>query len=269
MSDERPLLLSVVIPCHDEEEGIAATVRAITSELDRHHIPHEVVCVDDHSSDGTRGALLALAAEDVRWRWVENWRDGGFGLALQSGFEACRGDAVAIVMADASDEPADIVKYYRKLCEGYDCVFGTRFHPSAVVRDYPRHKLVLNRVVNSFIRLLFWLPYNDVTNAFKCYRRSTLDGLGPILSHHFNLTVELPLKAIVRGYHYAVVPTNWYGRRTGVSKLRLQEMGSRYLFIILYAWIERALSRGDYHQSRRHAVQPAPTLPLPTSRTSP
>ena len=68
----------------------------------------------------------------------------------------------------------------------------------------------------------------------------------PLLSKHFNLTVELPLKAIVRGYTYAVVPINWYNRTTGVSKLKIKEMGSRYLFIVLYVWLEKLLSRGDY-----------------------
>lgn len=241
-------LLSVVIPCRNERLVIADTVRAITRELDRHGILHEVVCVDDHSTDGTAESLAALGAADPRWRWVPNERRPGFGLAVRTGLESARGEAVVIAMADASDDPRDIAAYYRKLTEGYDCVFGTRFHGDAVVRNYPLFKLVLNRLANKAIQLLFWIPYNDVTNAFKCYRREALQGLRPLLSHHFNLTVELPLKAIARGYSYSVVPTNWSGRAAGVSKLKLKEMGSRYLFIILYVWIERALSRGDYRK---------------------
>lgn len=243
-------LLSVVIPCHNEEGAIERTVRAITRTLDEHAIDHEVVCVNDHSTDTTGQVLAALYAEDARWRSVTNERLPGFGLAIQSGIDASVGDAVVIVMADASDEPADIVRYVEKLREGYDCVFGTRFNPAATVRDYPALKLLLNRIVNKAIQAVFFLRYNDVTNAFKCYRRDVLRGVSPILSHHFNLTVELPLKAIVRGYSYTWVPTNWYGRTTGVSKLKIKEMGSRYLFIILYVWIERALSRGDYHSRR-------------------
>jgi dolichol-phosphate mannosyltransferase len=246
----RPELLSVVIPCHNEDEAIGATVRAITRELDAHEIPHEIVCVNDHSTDRTAAVLDALNAEDSRWRSVSNERAGGFGLAVRAGINSIQGDVVAIMMADASDDPADLVAYYRQISSGYDCAFGTRWHRSSVVSGYPVMKLLINRLVNHTIRLLFWLSYDDVTNAFKCYRRSTLDGLRPFLSHHFNLTVELPLKAIVRGYSYSVVPINWYGRTTGISKLKLKEMGSRYLFIILYAWIERVLSRGDYHSSK-------------------
>jgi dolichol-phosphate mannosyltransferase len=106
----------------------------------------------------------------------------------------------------------------------------------------------LNRLANWFIKVLFRLNFNDVTNAFKCYRRNVIEGLQPILACHFNLTVELPLKAIVRGYSYAVVPINWYGRQQGVSKLKIKEMGSRYLFIVLYVLLESLLSRGDYRR---------------------
>ncbi len=152
-------------------------------------------------------------------------------------------------MADGSDSPEDLVKYYRKLQEGYDCVFGSRFIPGGSVVDYPRHKLLLNRMANAFIRVLFGLHFNDITNAFKCYRREVIAGIQPLISPHFNLTVEMPLKALVRGYSYAVVPITWTNRAAGVSKLKIKEMGSRYLFIVLYLWLEKHLARGDYHRT--------------------
>ncbi len=127
-------------------------------------------------------------------------------------------------------------------------MFGSRFVPGAKVVDYPFHKLVMNRLANTFIRLLFGLRLNDVTNAFKCYRREVIAGCSPLLSKHFNLTVGLPVKAIVRSYSFTVVPINWYNRTIGVSKLKIKEMGSRYLFIVLYVWLERLLSRGDYRR---------------------
>jgi dolichol-phosphate mannosyltransferase len=241
-------MLSVVIPAHNEAEGIAPTVRAFASHLRQAAVPFEIVVVDDHSTDGTAMVLAALHEEIPEMRRVENPRSGGFGHAVIAGLDAFAGDAVAIVMADASDDPADLVTYYRTLAEGYDCVFGSRFMRGAKVVDYPRHKLLLNRMANQFIRLLFGLRLNDTTNAFKCYRRDVVEGCRPLLSKHFNLTVELPLKAIVRGYSYAVVPINWYNRTAGVSKLKIQEMGSRYLFIVLYVWLEKVLSRGDYQR---------------------
>ena len=243
---ETPLTLSLVIPAHNEADGITPTLRAFAGRLRAEQIPFEIVVVDDHSSDGTGDVLRGLAAEIPELRRVENPRSGGFGHAVLAGLEAFRGDAVCIVMADASDDPSDVVTYYRQLGEGVDCVFGSRFVRGARVVDYPSHKLLINRLANTFIRLLFGLRLNDVTNAFKCYRREVIAGCQPLLSKHFNLTVELPLKAIVRGYSYSVVPINWYNRTTGVSKLKIKEMGSRYLFIVLYVWLERYLSRGDY-----------------------
>jgi dolichol-phosphate mannosyltransferase len=134
-----------------------------------------------------------------------------------------------------------------------DCVFGSRFIRGGKVHDYPLHKLVLNRLANWFIRILFGVPFNDFTNAFKLYRRDVLEGLQPLISPHFNLTVEMPLKAITRGYSFAVVPISWTNRQAGVSKLKIKEMGSRYLFIVLYVWLEKQLAQGDYH--RRHTAE--------------
>jgi dolichol-phosphate mannosyltransferase len=175
---------------------------------------------------------------------------------VRAGLDVYTGDAVAIMMADLSDAPRDLVLYYRVLEGGYDCAFGTRFGNGGRVYGYPRPKLVLNRIVNAGIRFLFQHGYNDTTNAFKAYRRHVIDQIQPLLSNHFNLTVEMPLKAIVRGYTFAVVPVTWTNRQHGVSKLRLNEMGSRYVFIVLYVWLEAHLSRGDY---RRADVPPAET----------
>ena len=240
------MMLSIVIPAHNEEGSLEATVTELGDALAAAAIPFEVVVVDDHSTDGTPRVAGELAMKSSNTRWIANERPGGFGNAVVTGLENFQGDAVCIVMADASDEPRDVVAYYRKLEEGFECVFGSRFIRGGSISGYPAHKLILNRLANWFIKTLFRLDLNDTTNAFKCYRRQVIDGISPILSRHFNLTVELPLKAIVRGYTYAVVPIHWRGRKTGVSKLKIKEMGSRYLFIVLYVFLERVLSRGDY-----------------------
>jgi dolichol-phosphate mannosyltransferase len=238
--------LSVVIPAHNEETSVGPTLVAIAEQLEKESIPFEIVVVDDHSSDGTAGVVAGISARWPTIRCVPNLRSGGFGNAIHTGLEAFTGDAVCIVMADASDDPRDIIGYWRVLEQGYDCVFGSRFIRGAKVVDYPLLKLILNRLANMFIAALFGVRYNDMTNAFKCFRRGVIAGIAPILSHHFNITVELPLKAIVRGYSWTVIPTNWYNRKDGVSKFKVKEMGSRYLFIVLYALIEKWLSRGDY-----------------------
>ena len=214
--------------------------------------------VDDGSTDATADVLARLARELPQLVTVASGPPHGFGRAVRRGLAESTGDAVAIVMADASDDPDDLVAFFRMLeRSGVDCVFGTRFSAASRVVDYPWSKRVVNRLANGLIRVLFGLRYNDVTNAFKLYRRHVIDGVQPILSHHFNLTVELPLKAIVRGYSYTVLPNHWTGRRQGQSKLMLKEMGSRYLFIVLYCFIESWLSAGDY---RREPTAAAPEL---------
>lgn len=268
VSSEPLQLLSVVIPARNEEGAIPSTLRHLHLELSLRGIPHEIVVVDDGSTDRTWEVLSQAAAEIPEVRPVMNRGLNGFGRAIQLGLSKMRGDAVVIMMADESDDCRDVVRYWNTLNEGYDCVFGSRFLKGGGVIDYPWVKLVLNRAFNFFIRLLFRIKLNDTTNAFKAYRRSVIQGVSPILSQHFNLTVELPLKAVVRGYSWTVIPITWKNRRFGVAKLKISEMGSRYLFICLYVWLEKTLSRGDY----RKRSDLSPNLPAPSgsaNRTDP
>ena len=240
--------LSVVIPAYNEEETVAETVEEIVAALGEEQIEHEVIVVDDSSTDGTAAVVGELSERHPQVRCLPSPFRNGFGFAVRAGLDAFEGDAVAIVMADGSDSPTDLVTYQRLLEEGNECAFGSRFMRGGKVVDYPRSKLIMNRIVNWGIRLLFRHGYNDTTNAFKAYRREVIENLRPFLSNHFNLTVELPLKAVVRDYSYAIVPISWTNRKAGVSKLALNEMGSRYLFIVLYVFLEHHLSRGDYRR---------------------
>ncbi|HLY17755.1 MAG TPA: glycosyltransferase family 2 protein [Bryobacteraceae bacterium] len=252
--------LSVVIPARDEEGSIEQTVAEVAQALTGEQIPFEIVVVDDGSSDQTARSVLEFAQRCAGVRLVSNNGPHGFGLAVRAGLAQAAGEAIAVMMADGSDSPRDLVQYYRKVQAGYDCAFGSRFIHGSRIVDYPVHKLAINRMANWFIRILFGLRYNDITNAFKCYKRSAIDGMQPLISPHFNLTVEMPLKAIVRGYTYAVVPISWTNRKSGMSKLKIKEMGSRYLFIVLYLWLERHLSRGDYLRRREQTEENAAAM---------
>ena len=242
-------LYSVIVPARDEEESLPGTIREIHQELSAADIPHEIVIVDDGSKDPD--VDLAPGAESrnprpfpgskSRAEWV---RTGDHLRTKQLAGRRC----VVIMMADSSDSPADAVKYWRLLNQGYECVFGSRFVRGSRVVDYPRVKLFVNRLANLFVEVITAVRYgNDTTNAFQSsYRRNVIDGCRPFLAAHFNLTVELPLKSIVRGFTWTTTPISWRNRTQGTTKLRIKEMGSRYFFICMYVWLEKYFSRGDY-----------------------
>jgi dolichol-phosphate mannosyltransferase len=248
MTNQNLVLLSIVIPARDEEGCIASTVEHLHLELNLHGVPHEIVVVDDGSKDRTWDILQELRERVPTLAPVQNKGLNGFGRAITCGLDAAKGDALVIMMADESDDCRDVVRYWQQLNEGYDCVFGSRFMKGGGVIDYPPVKLFVNRLANAFVRILFNHGLNDTTNAFKAYRKTVIDGIRPILSPHFNITVELPLKAIVRGFSFTVIPITWRNRRTGEAKLKIKEMGSRYLFICLYVWLEKYFSQGDYRK---------------------
>ncbi len=241
-------LLSIVIPARDEEGCIISTVEHLHLELNLNAIAHEIIVVDDGSSDSTWEKLQDLATRVNELKPIQNRGRHGFGRAIICGLDRVGGDGVVIMMADESDDSRDVVRYWKLLNEGWDAVFGSRFVKGGGVIDYPWFKLRVNRLANFFIRMMFNISLNDTTNAFKAYRASVIKGCRPLLSPHFNLTVELPLKTIVRGYRWTVIPITWRNRRSGVPKLKLKEMGSRYLFICLYVWLEKYFSRGDYRR---------------------
>jgi dolichol-phosphate mannosyltransferase len=239
------MLLSVVIPAHNEQGGIERVVSDLCGALSGEKIPYEVILVDDNSTDQTGEIAEKMSLSNPAIKVIHRKPPNGFGRAIKEGLDNISGEAVVICMGDASDDPKDVVNYYRKLREGYDCVFGSRFVPGADIHDYPPLKLLINRMANTLIRVLFLLKANDITNAFKAYRREVIESVKPLVSNHFNITIEIPLKAINRGYSHAVIPINWYGRESGVSKLKIMEMQRKYLFTLLYVWLEKILLKDE------------------------
>ena len=241
--------LSIVIPAYNEAESIGETIEELVSVLSEKQIIYEILVVNDNSKDNTLEVLESLKAKYQALNFVTNSGPNGFGYAVRYGLERFSGDCVAVMMADLSDSPYDLVKFYETMLAGdYDCVFGSRFMKGGKTIDYPAVKKVINRVANAIIRTVMNIKYNDTTNAFKLYKRHTIDGVKPFLSPHFNLTIELPLKAIIRGFSFAVVPNSWTNRKYGESKLKIREMGSRYFFILMYCFIEKYFSRGDFEK---------------------
>ena len=239
--------LSVVMPAYNEEGSIKQTLTTLYQTLQKNNIEHEIFVTNDNSKDQTEHLLATLQKTIPTLKYETNKGKNGFGYAVRYGLERCSGDCIAIMMADLSDDPQDLVRFYNKMIEtNTDCVFGSRWIKGSKVIDYPTTKKIINRIANWIVRKIFGFKYNDCTNAFKLYKRETIEGLKPFISPHFNLTLELPLKAIVRGYSYVVMPNSWQNRKTGESKLKIKEMGSRYFFILMYCLIEKYFSKSDF-----------------------
>ena len=247
------LKLSVLIPAYNEEGSIIETVQSIYDVLRKYQIDHEIIVIDDNSKDDVVQVLQQLKLKIHTLVYYTNTEPNGFGNAIRCGLEKFTGDCVAIMMADMSDDPVDLVRFYHRMIEdNTDCVFGSRFIKGGKLINYPIHKLIVNRIANNIIRLMIGTKYDDATNAFKLYKRETIEGIKPFLAAHFNFTIELSLKCIVRGYSYSVVPNSWHNRKSGISKLKIREMGSRYFFILLYCFIEKFFSKGDFKKSISH-----------------
>lgn len=247
----KPLKLSVVIPAHNEEGHISKVIADLVNAIERRSIPYEIIVVNDNSTDMTAEVVEVFCDTNSSVRLVNRHPPNGFGRAIRTGLSSVSGDVVIICMGDQSDDPQDVIAYYEKALEGYDCVFGSRFIPGAEVHDYPRIKLICNRIVNKMIQLLFWTGHNDLTNAFKAYRTQVIRECEPYKACHFNITIEMSLSALVRDYSIATIPIRWYGRSWGSSKLALKQMGRRYLVTLLKVLFEKILIHDDLMAERR------------------
>ena len=243
--------LSIVMPARNEEDSIAQAIQDIVAELAKEKIEYELMVVNDNSSDNTRQIVESLMNINSNIKLINRKSSNGFGRAVKDGLSRVTGDVTGIVMGDLSDDPKDVVKCFRKIEEGYDCVFGSRFIKGSIIKDYPIVKLLINRLANAFIQVLFLTKANDITNAFKFYRTDVIRAVQPIQALYFNITVEIPLKAMVRGFSFVQIPINWYGRKSGVSKLGIKEMGRKYLFTVLYIWLEKILLKDEIKTGER------------------
>ena len=244
--------LNIIIPLRDEDEQAEITVDLLTNELKDLKKNFTITLIDDHSHDVTWNLLTKLKEKYNNVEIYKNEYEAGYGNAIRFGIGKNKCDAVVFFMGDCSDNPRDIKIYIEYLDQGFDCVFGSRFIKNSKVVDYPLFKLVLNRIANNFIRILFLIKYNDITNAFKAYTKKTLDECEPIISKHFNINAELSLKSIIRGFKYKVIPISWTNRKEGVSKFYIKEMRNRYFFTILYVFLEKILLREDIDKDNKY-----------------
>ncbi len=225
--------------------NIGQTLDGLLEILRAEKMPFEILVVNDSCIDGTQQLVEEKQKESPEIVLINRTLPRGFGRAVRDGLTHCEGDVIIPVMADFSEEAEDVIHYYRKIEEGYDCVFGSRFIRGGHATKYPRLKLVVNRIVNRMMQILFLTPHNDLTNAFKAYRRHVIQSIMPLQACHFNITIEMSLSALIRHYKIAQIPIGWNGRSWGQSNLNLRNMGRRYLSTLLKIWFERVLILDD------------------------
>ena len=231
--------LTIFIPTKNEEKIIEKTILLLKKNLDD-KFDYEILIVDDFSNDNTVNIIKELNFYNLKL--VLN-KKKGLGSAIDVGISNSTKDYFCIYMADGSDLVEDIIKYYEIIIndKNLDAVFGSRFLEKSVIKDYPKFKLFLNRIFNYLVKLLFLSRYNDFTNAFKIYKKNSLLKFYPLVSENFNIFLELPLKLISRNYKYQIIPISWMGRIKGESKFNFSELGSKYIFTLIYCWLEKNL----------------------------
>jgi len=243
--NRNPMKLSLIIPAYNEEMSIVPTLNKLLKVLKTEHIPFEIIVVNDNCRDNTQQLVEEKMKDTSEVVLINRTPPRGFGRAIRSGLEYTTGEVIIPVMADLSDDARDVVRYYRKIEEGYDCVFGSRFLKGSKITGYPKIKLIVNRVVNHMLQILFFTRHNDMTNAFKAYRSYVIKDIMPLQACHFNITIEMSLSALIRKYSIASIPISWNGRTWGSSELKLRVMGRRYLATLLKIWFERILIMDD------------------------
>ncbi len=230
---------SIIIPCRDEEENVELIASNILRECSEYD--YEIIFIDDFSQDTTLDKLKNISKNNQNIFFLEN-NIKGLGGAITLGLKKFNGEYVTIMMADSADSIEDLKKYFELISENkYDAIFGSRFIKGGSTKDYPKIKLFLNRVFNNITRILFLSNYNDFTNSFKIYKKSVINNLFPIVSENFNIFLELPLKTISRGYKYKIIPIKYFNRTKGDAKFKINELGSKYIFTLLYCLLEKIL----------------------------
>ncbi len=232
-------MLSIIIPAKNEADNIQDILEYFDRNLN--DIEFELILINDFSADDTFLKAEELFQNKSNFRVINNTQEG-LGGAINEGIKNAKGERVAITMADLSDSVEDLIKYNNLMIEeNLDAVMGSRFIKGSIVKDYPFQKLILNRVFNFLVSIFFWNKFNDYTNAFKIYKKSVLNDLMPLVSESFNIFLEIPLKIISRNYNYSVIPISWFGRKKGKAKFRIKELRSKYLFTLIYCFIEKNL----------------------------
>lgn len=231
--------ISIIIPCRDEQENARIIAKNIQENCKYKNF--EIVFINDFSQDKTEQVLIELSSKFKNISYFNN-KQKGLGGAIKLGLKQSTGDLITIMMADSADSITDLNTYIDLMkSTKFDAIFGSRFIKGSEIVDYPKIKLIINRLGNYLTKFFFMSDYNDFSNSFKIYRKDIFNHINPIVSEDFNIFLELPLKTITRGFTYKIIPIKYYNRTVGTAKFKIKELGSRYLFTMLYCFLEKIL----------------------------
>lgn len=231
-----PLPLSIIIPIYNEPENIVTTLaaleRAVPSEK-------EILLVYDREDDTTLPVVRRLQASGQRFTLVRNRYGVGVGQALRTGFEAARGEAVVVVMADGCDDLPKINEMGKLIEQGYDVVCGSRYMRGGQQLGGPWLKKLLSRTAGVSLHYLSGIPTRDITNSFKAYRREALAAIPLTPQGGFAVSMELMVKAYARGLRLTEIPVTWRERVAGQSRFRFWTWLPHYLRWYFFALFHR------------------------------
>jgi dolichol-phosphate mannosyltransferase len=223
--------LSIVVPVYNEAENILGTLRALAGT----RLPeHEVLIVYDMDEDTTLAVLAEHGAEFPAMRAVKNTRGSGALAAIRTGFDVAAGEAVVVVMADLADDVGALTAMLKAFDAGADVVCGSRYMPGGEQRGSPIIKGLLSRTAGLSLHYFTGIPTRDVTNSFKLYRRSFLQGMEIESTGGFEIGMELTVKAFARGLRVTEVPSVWTDRTQGESRFRIWRWLPRYITWYVY-----------------------------------
>lgn len=223
--------LSVVVPAYNEQDNIKEVIDKIERSLD---IEHELIVVNDHSTDATAEIVNKLSRQYNNVRLVENKLKQGFANAIKTGLSNVATELSIPVMGDLCDDLLTIKKMLQKINEGYDIVCGCRYIKGGARLGGSQLKGFFSYFVGWSLYYLLGFPTRDIANAFKMYRKTVIDSMD-IKSEGFEVSMEIPLKAYYLGFKITEVPTVWKERTKGKSSFQMMKLFPSYLKLYIWA----------------------------------
>ncbi|HVP54669.1 MAG TPA: glycosyltransferase [Candidatus Eisenbacteria bacterium] len=234
---EQAVELTLVIPVYNEGANFPALWQEIATQV---RSPFRALVVYDFDADNTVPVVQQIIATgERRLELVKNEIGRGVVGAIRTGFHHARDGAVLVVMADLSDDLTRVDPMLAHYKAGYEVVVASRYMPGGRLVDAPVLKQAFSRIAGVSLRWLRGIPTHDATNAFKLYDVGMLRQIEIESKGGFELSLEILVKAYLRGCRIIELPTTWRGRTQGESRFRMWAWMPRYLKWYFYAFQPR------------------------------